>query len=120
MSPEFEKIFCWGGSPQASCSCGRVHYASGGEFMDEGELERLQNLHKRSPKTYIPTTDDSVGIATINGASYVWDCPCEWDKRLENFLWSHRADIIAFYQARTQREMEAATKTAAALSEIKP
>lgn len=45
------------GSPVQSCDCGRVHYNSTGEFMDEGELEDLEEKHQKNPKVYIPMMD---------------------------------------------------------------
>lgn len=118
MTPEFERILSWGGSPQAQCVCGRIHFTSGGDFMEEGELDRLNENHKRAPDTYIPTTDDSVSITTFNGVPYVWQCPCRALEKLEELFWRHRAQIIAYYQSRTQRELKEATANAAALAGV--
>lgn len=119
MTPEFEKILSWGGSPQAQCACGRIHYTSGGDFMEPGELDRLNANNRRAPATYIPTTDDSVSITHFNGVPYVWECPCRALEKIEGLFWNHRAEIIAYYQARTQRELNEATVNAAALNGLK-
>lgn len=118
MTPEFERIFSWGGTPQAMCCCGRIHYASGGDFMEEGELAALEAKRKEKPDRYIPTTDDSVGIADVFGVIYVWNCPCNWAGHMESSLWSRRRQIIAYYQARAHRELQAANETATALAGI--
>jgi len=118
MTTEFEKLFSWGGTPQAQCGCGRVHYASGGDFMEEGELAGLEAKHKEKPDRYIPTTDDSVGITDVFGVTHVWNCPCHWAEQMERHLWSRRREIIAYYQARTQRELKEANENAAALAGV--
>lgn len=86
--------------------------------MEEGELDRLNENHKRAPDTYIPTTDDSVSITTFNGVPYVWQCPCRSLEKVEQLFWEHRAQIIAYYQARTQRELKEATDNVAALAGV--
>lgn len=98
------------------CGCGRVHYASGGDNMEEGELAGLEAKRKENPDRYIPTTDDSVAITDVFGAVCVWECPCGWAENIERHLWSRRRDIIAYYQSRTQRELQEATANAAALA----
>lgn len=116
MTPEFEKLFSWGGTPQAQCGCGRVHYASGGDFMEPGELAGLEEKRKQKPECYIPTTDDSVSITDVFGVTYVWQCPCGWAERMEHRLWALRKDVIAYFQARTARELKEANENAAALA----
>lgn len=118
MTPEFEKTLSWGGTPQAQCACGRIHYASDGDFMEPGELDGLEAKRKEHPDRYIPTTDDSVSITTFRGVPYVWACPCGALDGLENLFWSNRAQIIAYYRARTQRELAEATGNAAALDGV--
>lgn len=46
MTAEFEKLFSWGGTPQAQCGCGRVHYAQDGHYMEPGELDGLEAKRK--------------------------------------------------------------------------
>lgn len=118
MTPEFDQLFSWGGTPQAMCGCGRVHYASGGDFMEEGQLAGLEAKRKENPDRYIPTTDDSVGITDIFGVTYVFNCPCDWAEKIERHLWARRREIIAYYQARTQRELQEANENAAALAGV--
>jgi hypothetical protein len=118
MTKEFEEILSWGGTPQAQCGCGRVHYASGGDFMEEGELAGLEAKHKAQPDRYIPTTDDSVGLTEVGGVTYVYDCPCRGLERVESLFWNNRARIIAYYKARTARELKEATDNAAGLAEL--
>ena len=118
MTPEFERILTWGGTPQARCGCGRVHYTSGGAFMEEGELAGLEAKRKEKPDRYIPTTDDSVSITDAFGVTYVWGCPCEWAEHMERKLWSARFDIITYYRERTQREIKEANENASALAGV--
>lgn len=116
MTPEFEKILSWGGTPQAQCGCGRVHYTSGGAFMEPGELAGLEAKRQCQPDRYIPSTDDSVSITDAFGVTYVWGCPCEWAEKMERALWSACREIIAYYRERTQRQIKEANDNAKALS----
>lgn len=120
MTPEFEKMLSWGGTPQAQCGCGRVHYTAGGDFMDPGELAGLEAKRKEKPDRYIPTTDDSVSITDVFGVTYIWDCPCEWAERMERKLWANRRHIITYYRDRTQRELDEANASAKALDGLPP
>lgn len=84
--------------------------------MEEGELAGLEAKRKENPDRYIPTTDDSVGITDIFGVTYVFNCPCDWAEKIERHLWARRREIIAYYRARTQRELQEANENAAALA----
>lgn len=86
--------------------------------MDEGELALLEASRKGRPDHYFPTTDDSVSITTFNGVPYVWGCPCGALDKIEELFWRNRAQIIAYYQARTQRELKEATDNAAAILQL--
>jgi hypothetical protein len=116
MTPEFERMLQWGGSPQATCSCGRVHYTNSGDFMEPGELAELETKRAADKDGYIPDFEnDAVSIATFNGVSHVLGCKCGSLERIETFLWNHRQPFIEYYQKRTARELKEATANALAL-----
>ncbi len=116
MTSEFEKLFSWGGTPQAECGCGRVHYAQDGHCMEPGELAGLEARRKKNPDRYVPTTDDSVSITDVFGVTYVWDCPCQWAEKMERHLWARRIPIMKYFTARSQRGAKESAETIAAIS----
>ena len=98
-------MLSWGGTPVGHCSCGRIHYQADGQFMDEGELERMEKNRKEAPKRYFPRNDgDSVGVGVLGGVAYVWGCECGRLEQIEQFLWGNRDAILTFYRARLARE----------------
>jgi hypothetical protein len=117
MSPEFDKLLQWGGTPVALCGCGRTHYVASGDSMEPGELARFEEKRRRSPQHYIPDVEnDSVGITEWFGETLVWNCPC---RRLEHFeakLWANRERIIQYFKDRSMRELNEATANLASIS----
>lgn len=121
MTPEFEKMIAWGGTPVAQCLCGRTHYVASGENMDhDGELQRMEARHKADPKRYIPDPDNSsISVGTFNGSGpYVWNCPCGALDRLEIYLWENRNAIVTYIRERAARELKDATALNEAVSGI--
>lgn len=109
MTPEFESILSWGGSPRATCGCGRVHFADSGDNMEPGELDGLRSKANTEPDHYIADGEnDSVSIATVNGVTAVWGCKCGYFDRVEAFLWNNRAGFLAYYRKRMDREKKEA------------
>lgn len=116
MTPEFEAILHWGGSPQATCGCGRVHFTDSGDFMEPGELDGLRAKAKANPDRYVADGEnDSVSIAEINGVVVVWGCKCAYGERAEAFLWNNRNAFLRYYQSRIEREKKEAEALAALL-----
>lgn len=116
MTAEFEALLRWGGSPQATCGCGRVHFTDSGDFMEPGELDRLRAKAKAEPDRYIADGDnDSVSSATLAGVTAVWGCRCRYFERLESFLWSNREVFLRYYRSRIHREKSEANAIEAQL-----
>lgn len=112
MTEEFDKsLFGWGGTPVATCNCGRIHYVANGENMDDGELADLERKRGEDKKgIYVRRSEgDSVGIIEVGGVVHVWGCECGSLDKIENFLWSNRDWIIRYYKARTTREQKEAS-----------
>lgn len=119
MTKEFEAIISWGGTPAATCACGRKHYVGSGENMEDGELALLQAKHIANPDRYIPDhQNSSISVGTLNGVTAVWECPCGYFERMEEFLWEGRERIIAYYVARTAREQTEANANSSLLSKL--
>ena len=114
ISDHFDKALQgWGGTPVATCQCGRIHYTGMGTDMDPGELEKLEAKRKAQPEKYIPDPDnDSIGVVTFNGVTHVWNCPCESLARWEEWIWNNRELITRYLRARIDSELKAATEQA--------
>jgi hypothetical protein len=113
ISDHFDKALqSWGGTPVATCHCGRIHFVANGANMDEDELQGLEAKHKAEPARYIPGDGDSIGICTFNGVSHVWNCPCESLARAEEWIWAHREIITRYLRARLDAELKSATEQA--------
>ena len=83
------------------CACGRVHFVSHinsrGSY-EEGEYEKLLERHKEHPDKYIKESEfDSISYGNVNGEQIVIDCPCKKDVKIEEWIWSHRAIISAYF-----------------------
>lgn len=119
MTPEFEELFDWCGSPVNTCGCGRTHFTASGDNMDEGELIALNAKAKLYPDRYTPDAENhSVSSADIAGKHVVWGCKCGHAERVEAFLWDNRDRFLRYYRARIERAKKEAEATAAELSKI--
>lgn len=107
ISDEFEACLQWGGTPVAVCHCGRTNYAASGENMeDDGELERLEARTAENADKCVPHQNaDSVGVTTVHGRTYVFDCPCGSLEGMEAFLWENREMIGAYLKKRAAAEI---------------
>lgn len=101
----------WGGTLVAQCRCGRVNFATGDRGMysdDPEELDRLFTHRDAMPDRYIEHNDDSVGVVDLPAmGTMVWGCPCNALVKLEETLWDLRHIALAYYNARTEAEIEA-------------
>ncbi len=92
------------GSPAHDCVlCGRVHFNSEGEFMDEGELEKLQAQQKNNPEKYI-SHQGEVWLGTFAGEKIVLDCPCNGLGFLESVVWGSRRAITDYFEAQALKQ----------------
>jgi hypothetical protein len=112
-------LVCNFGTKVASCEhCGRVHYDSTGEFMEEGELEGLNLKAEKEPEKYIGH-DGSICIGDLMGKQIVVDCPCNFLGWFEATIWINR-ELISEYLIKKSEEklkeaekmMDSASKTA--------
>ncbi len=116
MTREFEELLNWGGSPQATCGCGRVHFTESGDFMEPGELDGLRAKAKAEPDRYIGDSEnDAVSIATVGGVTAVWGCKCGHFDRVEAYLWGNRDMFLRYYRTRIEREKKEAEASSALL-----
>lgn len=122
MSDQASELF-WsvctpGGSPQATCCCGRIHFASGTRSEhDYGELERLQDEAAKEPDRFVEDSqDDSIAIATIDGVPFCYGCPCGKLARYENFIWHNREMIVKYIKKRVTAEAAKASADQEALA----
>ena len=92
----FIRLVCHSGSKVIDCDhCGRVHYDYNGEFMEEGELEDLQEKAKKDPEKYVGH-DGDIYWGTVMGKATVTDCPCGFLGWFENAIWSDRKFISEY------------------------
>lgn len=88
-----------GGTPVAECeACGRVHFDGHGEFMEDGELERLEKHQEQDPDKYY-AHDQQVHYGTFFGKRLVFGCPCNYLHDVEKRLWGDRHTIIQYLAA---------------------
>lgn len=113
-SDRFTELVHSGGTPVADCDlCGRTHYTGSGQYMEEGELDKLRAATAADPEHYVETSDDSVSIGQIDGRQSVWGCPCNGLTRYESFIWHHRHLIVDYLEARANAAALAAGEDAA-------
>lgn len=114
ISDHFDKALQgWGGTPIATCQCGRVHCATESRDITPEEREVFEKNRRQLPDRYIAGEGDGIGIVTFNGVGHVWNCPCESLARAEEWIWAHRETITRYLRAR----LDAEAKTAAAQAE---
>lgn len=106
----FQRIICRGGTPQAECGCGRIHYEGTGEFMHEGELSLLTLRHNQEPDRYLPC-DGSPSVGSIAGVTYVVGCPCNQLRKVEEFLLMNRATILRYFVEGAETQLDEAMET---------
>jgi hypothetical protein len=108
-SEEFADVLCDGGTPAAECEfCGVTHYVGSGHYMDEGELECLQQAAKAEPEKYQENnTSDAISFGYIDGRRFVWGCPCNSVRKYEDWINNHRTLILRYFErVRSANEIE--------------
>ena len=117
-SEEFWDAVITSGSPVAECElCHRTIYDVNGQDMDEGELEKLQWNHAKTPDRYVPV-DGCVRYGHVAGFTIVYGCPCNLAYRYERFLWNHRWLIASFLKKKAGANLETARYDADKIAEI--
>lgn len=107
-SEAFANAFVRTSSIVSDCFCGRTCFEndpSAGDW-NEGELERLREMEKKEPDKFIPM--DHVGQAEIDGKTFIVGCPCNKLIDYENFIWSHRRQIMEYISAKVKDIVERA------------
>lgn len=110
VSDLFATLVCDSGSSVVECEhCGRVHYDSTGEYMEEGELEELESQARKTPEKYIAHNGD-VYWGIVAGKNTVVDCPCNFLGWFEKLVWSERRLISRFLTEKSAKLLEKAKK----------
>lgn len=120
MSPEFEAVLDWAGSPTERCSCGRLHVAAGvHSLVGTTELEEYREK-QLDPKEKIVIHEDADGMSLTDtlGPILVWGCECGKLEQYEQFLWSRRTRIAKFLRARADREAKESADAKEALKNL--
>jgi len=95
-----------GGTPVNDCEhCGRTHYDSSGEFMEDGELKELERKHKLNPGKYHPQ-NGTIRWGYLAGKQTVLGCPCNVITVYEDLFWSHRQMICEYVKNRAEQELK--------------
>jgi len=103
-----EDIVISGASPVIDCEhCGRTHYDSTGEHMDEGELEGYEKGRAENPHKYIPR-DGQVHHGYVMGKEAVYGCPCNILRIFEDLVWQNRRIALEYIQKRAIDKLKSA------------
>lgn len=95
--------FCCGGSIVSDCACGRTNFIDSEDAgdWDEGELERLRELHREKPDQYV--IDHGNDYVSISRVGLIWNCPCGQSKRYEDMLTLYQSEILSYYKKRKEK-----------------
>lgn len=94
-------------------ACGRTHFCGNSvvEGYEEGELENLDRKQEKEPERYICSDDgDMISWALYNGKQFVFLCPCNYARALEDLLWKNSSRIMSYFVARAQEEADEAKR----------
>jgi hypothetical protein len=114
----FISQFCHSSSICIECSrCKRVHFGSqaDGDF-EEGEVERLLRNAETEPDKYVDHGTDWVRVGWFT-TSFVFGCPCGFDKKVARLIWDSRHDILNFITQVSGEVMEDASRN---MEAVKP
>jgi hypothetical protein len=114
---EFLNAVCDGGTPVATCDlCKKTWYHPEGEYMEEGEFERLIERHKKEPDKCGPA-EFAVGFGYAFGRRFVYDCRCEGVRKHALVVWENRRKIMRFFTRVNEAQAAALKLDSEALSE---
>lgn len=95
FSDEFFESFNSSGSIVVMCRCGRLHVAQDElKFLDAEEIEEIKKFEIKKPDKFVQWDCDSISWTYINGEEVVFECPCEYDKMLCQFIENHQEEIM--------------------------
>ncbi len=102
--------------------CDRTHFvASFDDGVGDYEEGGFMALHLRvedMPDKYVETTDDVIRWGTLDGKTFVWQCPCGKADRYEEFLINSRGVILNYLGRRAKSLTENAAGEQADLAAI--
>lgn len=104
----------------ADCQCGRTHFSlfhDEGAY-DEGEYEDLIEKMKKEPDKYIGHDESSVSAIYLNGVKCIEGCTCEYLRKVEDFIWKERLNIIDYLKRRINKDLKQKEKEAAAVNSL--
>lgn len=108
-SDEFMDAVRYGSGIVRECeACGRICFEddeSAGSW-EEGELERLRENAVKDPDKYLAM--DRVESGRMNGKEVVVNCPCNFLKKYEDFIWAYRHVIAKYIAVRAKQQAEEA------------
>ena len=108
-SDEFMDAVREGGGIRRQCeACGRECFEDdeGAGSWEEGELENLRKKAEKNPDQYVAMA--RVESGTMNGKEVVVNCPCNFLKKYEDFIWAHRHVIAKYIAVRAKQRAEKA------------
>lgn len=98
-----------GGGIRRTCeACGRECFEddeSAGDW-ETGELEGLRKRAEERPNECVAM--DRVEAGSIGGKDIVVNCPCNFLRKYEDFIWSHRHIAAKYIAKRAKQRAEAA------------
>ena len=101
------------------CACGRVHFVDDeSSDYNPGEYEQYKKKEKKNPEKYIPHDDDMfISWANYGDIQFVFNCPCNYARYVENILWSERQGIVAYIKIRADIKKAVSVTDATAAKE---
>ena len=90
-----------------TCECGTTYYDDFNNIdWEEGELEALEKDGNSI------SIDHSIGILSVHGKEYCWDCNCWHDYawRVINFINDHRFQVADFINRLTKVRRDEASR----------
>lgn len=100
-----------GGSCAGTCKHGITFFDLNGEFMEEGELEKLTAKAEADPERYVGI-DGGTHMVDMLGTEWHWTCQkCRAEAlRYQEFIWGNRGSISRFLNARLKTVAEQAAR----------
>jgi hypothetical protein len=108
-SDDFMDAVRRGGGIVRECeACGRTCFEDDEHAGDweNGELERLRDNALKEPDRYVAMSRVESGY--LGGKEVVVNCPCNFLKKYEDFIWGHRHIIATYIAKRAKEKAEAA------------
>lgn len=145
VSELFFNTLCYSSTVYAECACGKVYFCEEDDWMQEEvgtktgptykcpdgrtavsvipktRFEEYKEKQAKEPDKYIEIDfDEGVRTIEIGNQTYVEDCPCNWPRQYEDFMWINRRWIIKYIQRRLEKNLENAKSDIEEINEIMP